>query len=164
MLDDFNVDYNNSSHPLFANLCTNIVNSFSLTQVVPSNTHFSPSGAGSLIDLAFISCQSSLYSCSTIPPLGTSDHYGFELALKWKLPNVSKTQPRTIWRYDHADFQTANELLETVDWESLIVDDIDVAWQNWETKFMSIMDQCVPKTTLPAKRTYHGYQKSLPTC
>ena len=49
-----------------------------------------------------------------ILPLGTSDHYGFELALKRKLPSVYKTQPRTIWRYDHADFQTANELLETV--------------------------------------------------
>ena len=85
---------------LHANLCTNIVNSFSLTQVVPSNTHFSPSGAGSLIHLAFISYQSSMCSCSTIPTLGTSDH---------------------------------------------------VAWQNWETKLMSIMDQCVPKTTLPAK-------------
>ena len=43
-------------------------NSFSLTQVVPD---FRPSGATSLIDLAFISC---LYSCSTIPPFGTSDH------------------------------------------------------------------------------------------
>ena len=43
-------------------------NSFSLTHVVPD---FRPSGATSLIDLAFIS---SLYSSSTIPPLGTSDH------------------------------------------------------------------------------------------
>ena len=65
---------------------------------------------------------------------------------------MPKTQPRTIWRYNHADFQIANELFETVDWESLIVDDIDVDWQNWEIKFMSIMDQCVPKTTLPAKK------------
>ena len=101
-----NVD-NNSLHPLFANLCTNIVNSFSLTQAVHS---FRPSGAGSLIHLAFISCQSSLCNCSTIPPLGTSDHYRFELALKWMFPSLSKTRPRTIWRYDHADFQTVNEL------------------------------------------------------
>ena len=114
-----------------------------------------------IIDLAFISCQSSLCSCSTILPLGTSDHYGFELALKWKLPSVSKTQPITIWRYDHADFQIANELLETVDWESLIVDDIDVAWQNWEIKFMSIMDQCVPETTLPAKKYLPWLSKEL---
>ena len=93
--------------------------------------------------------------------LGTSDHYGFELALKWKLPNVSKTQPRTIWRYDHADFQIANELFETVDWESLIVDDIDVDWRNWEIKFMSIMDQYVQKTTLPAKKYLPWLSKEL---
>ena len=49
LLGDVNVDYNNSSHPLLANLCTDIVNSSSLTKVVPE--YFSPSGAGSLIDL-----------------------------------------------------------------------------------------------------------------
>ena len=64
-------------------------------------------------------------------------------------------------RYDHADFQTANELLETVDWESLIVDDIDVAWQNWETKFMSIMNQCVLKTTIPTKKNLPWLLKEL---
>ena len=52
------------------------------------------------------------------------------MSVKWKLPNLLKTHPRTIWRYAHADFQAANQLLEAVDWESLIVDDIDVAWQN----------------------------------
>lgn len=114
-----------------------------------------------LIDLAFISCWSNLHSCSTIPPLGTSDHFGVELSLiKWELPNLSKTRPRKVWRYDH-DFQTANELLETVDWESLIVDDIDVAWQNWEKTFMNIMDQCVPKTTLPAKKNLPWLSKEL---
>ena len=93
--------------------------------------------------------------------LMTSSHTVIVHQLKWKLPSVPKTQPRTIWRYDHADFQTANELLENVDWESLIVDDIDVAWQNWETKFMSIMDQCVPKTTLPAKKNLPWLSKEL---
>ena len=44
---------------------------------------------------------------------------------------------------------------------NLIVDDIDVAWQNWEIKFMSIMDQCVPKTTLPAKKYLPWLSKEL---
>ena len=65
----------------------NIVNSFSLTHVVPRNTHFSPSGAGSLIDLAFNSCQSSLCSCSTIPPLGTSDPGWSRTAMDCPLPD-----------------------------------------------------------------------------
>ena len=40
---DFNVNVNNSSHPLFSDLC-NILHSFSLVQVVPEDTHTSPSG------------------------------------------------------------------------------------------------------------------------
>jgi len=39
--------------------------------------------------------------------------------------------------------------------------DIDVAWQNWETDFMSIMDQCVPKTTIPTKRNLSWLSKEL---
>ena len=104
LLGDFNVDYNNLSHPLFSNLCNNIVNTFSLTQVVPGYTHSGPSGTCSLIDLVFISCQSNLCSCSTISPLGTSDHCGVDVSVKWKLPNLLKTHPRNIWRYAHADF------------------------------------------------------------
>ena len=121
----------------------------------------SPSGAGSLIDLAFTSCQSSLCGCSTIPFLGNSDHYGIELSLKWKFLNLSKTHLRTLWRYDHANFETAKELLETVDLESLIADDTDVAWQNGVTEFMSIMDQCVPKTATPTKWNLPWLSKEL---
>ena len=102
-------------------------------------------------------------SCSTISPLSTSDHYGFELSLNWKLTKLSTSHSRTIKRYDHADFETANELLEMVDWKSLMVDDIDVAWENWKTRFLSIMDQCIPNPTLPAKRNLPWLSKKLIT-
>ena len=140
LLGDFNVDYNNLSHPLFSNLCNNIVNNFSLTQVVPGYTHSGPSGTCSLIDLVFISCQS---------------NHGF-------VENAPKNY-QGIWRYANADFQAANQLLEAVDWESLIVDDIDVAWQSWEREFMGVMHQCVPKSTLPAKKNLPWLSRELTT-
>ena len=97
--------------------------------------NFSSSGTGSLIDLAFISCKFNLHSCSTIPPLFTSDHYGFELSLNWKLTKLSTSHSRTSCEYDYADFETANELMEMVDWKSLMVYDIDVAWKTGRLDF-----------------------------
>ena len=34
---------------------------------------------------------------------------------------------------------TKKELLEATDWESLVVHDIDMAWQTWEREFMAVM-------------------------
>ena len=137
-------------------MCTNTVNSFSLTQVVPSNTHFSPSGASSLTVLAFISWRSSLCSCSTIPPLGTSDHCGLELSLKWKVLNLSKQ--RIVWRYDHADFQTANELLETVNWNFSWK--VTLMWLERQNLCLSWTSVC-QKTTIPTKRNLSWLSKEL---
>ena len=73
LLGDFNINYNNPSHPYFTDLC-NLINSFSLIQVVPEPTHTSPSGSTSLIDLVMISNLSMLSSCIVTSPLGSSDH------------------------------------------------------------------------------------------
>ena len=95
---------------------------FSLTQVVSSYTHVSPTGNTSLIDLALISNTSKVSQCQTISPLCNSDHLGVELDIKVK--NTSTCQisgTRTVWLYDHADFRKANNLISATDWKGLYV-------------------------------------------
>ena len=56
--------------------------------------------------------------------------------------------PRSIWRYDHADFELANELLSQVNEDSILIgDDINTStsWARWEKQFLEIMKQCVPQ-------------------
>ena len=66
LLGDFNTDFCTHSHFLYSRL-TNILHSFSLTQVVEGHTHVSPNGNTSLIDLALISNMSQFQDCETIP-------------------------------------------------------------------------------------------------
>ena len=61
---------------------SDILYSFSLTQVVPSFTHVSPDGSTSLIDLALLSDADHLQSCTTTTPLSSSDHLGLSLNIK----------------------------------------------------------------------------------
>ena len=61
---------------------------FSLTQVVSSYTHVSPTGNTSLIDLALISNTSKVSQCQTISPLCNSDHLGVELDIKVKNTSI----------------------------------------------------------------------------
>ena len=67
-------------------------------------------------------------------------------------PRGSKPCCRMIWRYAHADFPLAQQLLFEVDWDRIITDDVDSSWLNWQSKFLEIMEICIPKKVLPSKR------------
>ena len=138
---DFNVDFSNHSHPLLAKIST-LMELFSLSQVVNGHTHTSSSGRHSLIDLVFVSNPSTLHSCSVIPPLANSDHLGVHTILSLHSPMLPKARhcPHKIWRYSHADFSRARQLISDSNWESLLSDDIDESWYQWQHHFLSIME------------------------
>ena len=162
LLGDFNIDFYNPLHPLYSKL-TNLMQLFSLTQVIQGTTHSSSSGRESLLDLALVSTPEQLEESSTIPPIANSDHNGLLLQWNWKLlSNCTRPTARTIWKYSHADFGRANELLADVDWEQLLdTPDVDLALQNWESSFMSIMENCIPKCTLPRRKNLPWLSKNL---
>jgi len=43
-------------------------------------------------------------------------------------------------------------MIDNFDWSSLISDDINISWQQWQSKFTSIMQECIPKGVLPKTR------------
>ena len=126
-------------------------------------THSSSSGRESLIDIALVSTPAQLKECSTIPPIANSDHNDLLLKWNWKLPpNSTKQTAQTIWKYSHADFDKANELLAEADWDQLLdCPDVNQALQNWEGTFMTIMDECIPKCTLPRHKNLPWLSKTL---
>ena len=107
LVGDFNVNVSNPSHPLLPKL-NRMLDCLSLTQVVSEPTHTSHTGHTSIIDLVLISNPSTLSSCTTIPPLATSDHYGIQFSLKWKPPGRKPTMQHRVWRYNQANFELAN--------------------------------------------------------
>jgi hypothetical protein len=119
LIGDFNVNYLCESSFLSSHIC-NVINSFSLTQVVDSPTHFTTDNNCSLIDLIFVSNMHFFSNCSTIPQLSNSDHLGLSLLMKHcNAPSVSH-QRRTVWRYNLADFDRANELICDLEIDELL--------------------------------------------
>ena len=145
LLGFFNINVNNPSHPLYSNLY-NILNSFSLAQVVSEPAHVSPAGSASH-DLALISDLFRLSCCSVLPPLGMSDDNGVQLSLMLKNSNLVRSKQREIWRYNLADFETVNSILESFH-NTLLNGDINQAWDKWRRAFMSVMEQYIPQATL----------------
>ena len=67
-----------------------------------------------------------------------------------------------IWRYAHAYFDRACELIDMLDMES-IFDGISVekSWTNWKRAFISIMEDCIPKAQLPNRRNLTWLTKEI---
>ena len=71
--------------------------------------------------------------------------------LKWsqKPSPPAKVCSRTIWRYTHANFEKANQLISDFDWSFLEQEtDVDTAWNKWEQTFITIMENCIPKVSI----------------
>ena len=111
-------------------------------------THINLSGNHTTIDLAFVSSLELLISCTTVPPLSSSDHLGFKLCFYITLPrHLLNCVSKTVWCYQEADFEKANNLLSQLQWDSLVNDQhgVDTSWMNWYNHFTHTMSECIPK-------------------
>ena len=135
---------------------SNLMNTFSLTKVVTTPTRICPNGQSSLIDLVFMSSPDSLSLCSSMPCLGSADHQGLCIVIQ-RAMSTPHTQlgKRTIWRYAHADFDHACEMLNEIDFSSMF--DTDSVEACWKTAFLSMMNECIPKA-IPDRRNKPWYQ------
>ena len=84
LLGDFNIDYNNTSHPFHHHLL-GFMSTLCLTQVVSEPTRLS-SHSSTLIDLVLLSQPPLLISCHTVPPLANLTSY----AVHQTLPSLAE--------------------------------------------------------------------------
>ena len=84
-----------------------------------------------------------------------SDHLGLFLEVSVKgLPRRYKSKQRRVWRYSLADFDLGCDVLDSVNWDSLLAsDDINSNWEAWLKKFMEIMEACIPTDTVHSKKS-----------
>ena len=92
--------------------------------------------------------------CETLPPLANSDHLGIHLNLSVQLhKSTSKPQLRKIWRYNYADFDRAMELLDEIEWETLLNgSDVDLYWSSLKNYFLQVMEICIPNAVVKVKK------------
>ena len=69
---------------------------------------------------------------------------------------------RVVWRYSHANWDRACDLIEAIDWSSLLdPTDINRSWTQWSKTFLSIMEKCIPKATLPRRKNRPWLSKKI---
>ena len=163
LIGDFNVNCFLTDSYLYKHLMY-CLSPFSFHQIVQSGTHQSSSGNSSLIDLVFVSGTSQMCSCSIISPLANSDHSGIELKFLPVMTTRKPSHQRVIWRYDQGDYQKAAQLINYTDWESLLNADVSLSVLNWQKRFLQIMDDCIPKATIPKRKNLPWLNKNILQC
>ena len=151
LIGDFNINFYNPDCFLYPKL-SHILQSFSLSQVVQDTTRNTRNGSETLIDLALVSSTDHVKGCSVIPPLLNSDHNEILLKLKWKQDGQQTlSHKRKIWRYAHADFVKACNMIKNTNWDLVITGNVNEVLANWENTYMQIMKECIPQKTIPNK-------------
>ena len=96
-----------------------------------------------------------LNSCSTIPPLSSSDHKGLLVSLHNDvvIERPLSSSSWTVWCYSQANFDLDGDLLNESDWNSMFSNASNVTqlWSTWQKRFLEIMEICIPKEWLPSK-------------
>ena len=140
-------------HLTLTSIATVIFKSFfGLTQAVDQPTHIAYGSCHSLIDHVLVSNTCFLSLCQVLPPLSNSDHPGIKVVIKLRASQKPVVPPqRTIWRYSHANWSKARELINTCEWSDLASDDIDLFWLQWHSKYLHIMEESIPKVPIQSR-------------
>ena len=100
-------------------------------------------------DYIYLTTTSLLSSCSTCPPLGSSDHRSLQLSLNWsKCPQ--KTVSCRIWNYLRADWDAICSDLVAL---PSPIDDVDSSWVSWKSHFIRTLSHYIPTKVCRVKKS-----------
>ena len=156
---DLNVDVSNQGY-LYKYLY-NVANLHALT-IIPTGPTRVTSVCATTIDLMLTTSPELVETCQTTPPLGTSDHNGIFSVVSLLTHRVAPQASRKIWRYRHANFTLADELLSNLDPSGILVEgDPSTSWNNWCKAFLDVMHRCIPSASLPSRRNLPWLSKRI---
>ena len=58
-----------------------------------------------------------------------------------------RVKRQILWNYNQGDFLKARHMIDSTDWDSIFSDDVSIALQKWQSHFLYIMEQCIPKVS-----------------
>ena len=70
---------------------------------------------------------------------------------------------RKVWRYAHADWEKAEELLNCIEWDFLLSTDVNVhvCWSTWKNCFVQVMELCIPHSIARVRKNAPWINKQI---
>ena len=118
---------------------------FSLTNVIDEPTRITPT-AVTLIDPVLVSDSCTVFASGILNVDGNiTDHKATYVSIRINV-NLSTSYYREVWNYKNADYTTLNNLIEELNWASIINESssVDEACEHFFSKFMEFCKTCIP--------------------
>ena len=64
----------------------------------------------------------------------------------------TRMPPRQVWRYSHADYDALAVLLDDLDWDTILINDVNSSWTRWKNSFLYAVGRCIPKVTIKSEK------------
>lgn len=147
VIGDFNVNLLDQSHYLY-NEVSDLMSDHNLNQHVSQPTFYNPNSEPSLIDHVYSTDSDLITKVTHLSPLGACHHSVIHCYLNIQ-PSKSSPVTRSIWVYSKADWVEANRLLSS--YKVNVNDDINCAWDKFNSFFLNVINQCVPQKNVRCK-------------
>ena len=88
-----------------------------------------------------------------IPTIGNSDHLSIlaTLNLKSRPSSVHSSSYKKVWLFHQADFNSINDSLASMDWSSILSQDVDVACSAFTEIFLTTVKKFTPVKSIPTQ-------------
>ena len=165
LLGDFNAKnklwFNEGINDNAGIILQTITDKYRLSQLVSSPTRITDTSR-SLLDLFFSDSPSLVIDTYTLPTFYSCDHNPIVADFLFKFPKENKPR-RKIYHYDAVNVELLKNELSQLNFDKWFTDGIypDVILQAWSTKFISVMDKCIPFKVITLKRTQPWFTKEL---
>ena len=152
LLGDFNfrkIDWNSQTGTsTLENSFIDTINDNCLTQIVTD-----PTRGNNILDLVFVGDPALVEKVSVQPPFSTSDHSSVCAHVTCPVPRISRG-PRKVYLYSKGDYNSFNNALGDVDWDSALSSrNIEENWSVYTDTYQSLVDLYVPhKMVRPGDR------------
>ncbi|KAK4287373.1 hypothetical protein Pmani_039554 [Petrolisthes manimaculis] len=100
-------------------------------------------GSGSSIDPVVTDLPSHEIQCSSMGPVGSSDHEAILTKITFKRPR-DESITRTLWQWESADWCKLRNSLEQIDWERVLQGDVDQQVEQFTETLLSVQNRWVP--------------------
>ncbi|KAK4319484.1 hypothetical protein Pmani_009587 [Petrolisthes manimaculis] len=98
--------------------------------------------SGSSIDPVVTDLPSHEIQCSSMGPVGSSDHEAILTKITFKRPR-DESITRTLWQWESADWCQLRNSLEQTDWESVLQGDVDQQVEQFTETLLSVQNRWV---------------------
>ena len=132
----------------------------SLLDVFDLHNHvtFPTHRSGSSPDAVVTDLPSHEVSCSSLGPVGSSDHEAILTRINFRSPREQSTS-RTLWQWEDADWAGLRCCLAQTDWEALLQGDVDQRVEKFTEELLRAQNRYVPHkqhTSKPSDQPFFG--------